>query len=190
MSRMSSYVAGFWVLLASLFVVAARRHLHGSWKAFGQPELGVASLFVAAALLTVALRPVWATRFVDLDVAMLVVDLALLGGLTGFGLVAGRGWILCAAALQLISATAHLVRLTTPGMWRLGYQVMEEASSYPTLLLLAWGLWAHRRKTRTMPPSTTSSPDRGAWTDDRTRRSASSASSAPSLRSSRDRMRD
>jgi hypothetical protein len=148
---MHPYVAGFWLLLLALFVLAwsGRRRSAGLWTDIREPETGMATLLLGAAVLTVLLRPSPATRFIDLEWAMLLVDAGLFVGLAALGVRSGRWWVLCAAALQAISATAHVARLVTPGMFRLGYQVMEEASSYPTLLLLAWGLWSRRRLART-----------------------------------------
>jgi len=130
-------------LLIVLTVVAwVGRGNVGFLKSLAEPEVGVATLLMSAAILTVALRPSVATRFQELDVKMLAIDAGLFFGLATYSARSGNLWVICAAALQLISTTAHLARVTTPGMWRLGYQVMEEASSYPTLVLLAWGLWS------------------------------------------------
>ncbi|MEG3159343.1 hypothetical protein U1763_02400 [Sphingomonas sp. LB2R24] len=159
------YVTGFWLLLFVLTAIAWwGRDRNASWRAtLSQPEIGVATLLMAAALLTVAMRPSFATRFAGLDIGMLTIDVALFGGLAAYGARTGRWWVLAAAALQLVSATAHVTRMVTPGMWRLGYQVMEEASSYPTLMLLGWGLWSRHRIARNVERSRTFSiaQDRG-----------------------------
>lgn len=142
------YVAGFWLLLILLTTLAwlDRDRSDPWWCALGQPETGVATLLACAAVLTVVVRPAFATRFSDLAVGLATIDFALFVGLAVQAARSGRWWVMCAAALQLISATAHIARLSRPGMWRLGYQVMEEASSYPTLLLLAWAIWSHHRR--------------------------------------------
>lgn len=147
---MDLYIAGFWILLVALSLLSwswRDRDAQGRTKP-RQPELQVAGLFWIAAVLTVALRPSLATRFHLLEPSLLLIDAGLFAGLAWVGVRSGRGWVLCAAALQLISAAAHVARLATPGMWRLGYQVMEEASSYPVLLLLGWGVLTHRAATR------------------------------------------
>jgi hypothetical protein len=143
---MDFYIAGFWLILMTLTALA------WTWRDVdergrtrpAQPELSVVTLLWAAAVLTVVLRPSLATRFHDVERAMLIIDFGLFAGLAWIGARQGKGWILCAAALQLISASAHVARLVTPGMWRLGYQVMEEASSYPLLMALAWGIIGRR----------------------------------------------
>jgi hypothetical protein len=145
-SRMNLYVASFWVLLIALSLLAwlwRDRSLTGAGL-FSQPELAVAALCWAAALVTIACKPSTAIRFSYLEPALLLIDLGFFLGLAIIGVRSGKGWVLCAAALQLLSTGAHVARLTTPGMWRLGYQVMEEASSYPVLLLLGVGIWRRR----------------------------------------------
>lgn len=160
---MHLYVAGFWILLIILSAVAwlGREKTETVWSVLLQPEVGVAALLVSAAVLTVVSRPAVTTRFDALQPEMLAIDAGLFVGLAAFAVSSGRAWATTAAALQLLSATAHVARLSTPGMWRLGYQVMEEASSYPTLLLLAWGLWNRHRRMRIAGRSKNYSPDPG-----------------------------
>nr|WP_253072743.1 hypothetical protein [Sphingomonas sp. H160509] len=158
---MDLYVMSFWAILIVLSVLAWR----GRGRALGivgylrQPELAVAALCWTAALATVVLGSSSATRFYSLERSLLVIDCGLLAGLAIIGVRSGKGWVLCAAALHLLSTTAHVARLTTPGMWRLGYQVMEEASSYPVLLLLALGIWSRHRAVRSAGRSRNSSKD-------------------------------
>lgn len=163
---MHLYITGFWILLLTLAAIAwlDRPRPTGAATALREPETGVATLLLAAAVLTVLLRPSVATRFVGIDPSMVLIDAGLFVGLASYGVRSGRWWVLCAAALQLISTTAHLARVSTPDMWRLGYQVMEEASSYPTLMLLAWGVWSRHRRARSARRSSSFSVirDRGA----------------------------
>lgn len=143
---MDFYVTSFWVILTGLSLLAWRgRDRSPALKgALRQPTLAVAALYWGAALLTVACKPSPPNRFFYLEPMLLLIDWGLFIGLALIGMRSGKGWVLCAAALQLISSAAHVARLTTPGMWRLGYQVMEEASSYPLLGLLATGVWSRR----------------------------------------------
>ncbi len=156
---MDLYVAGFWVVLAGLTALAWfwREDGEGGRGVRSHPELIVAALYWSAALLTVAAAPSPATRYFHLEHALLLIDAGLFLGLAAIGVQTGRVWILCSASLQLISATAHVARFVTPNMWRLGYQVMEEASSYPALLLLAWGIVGRRRRQRRRSSSRSSS---------------------------------
>ena len=149
---MTLYIATFWLLLVVLTASAwwARDRPTVRPMVVLQPQLPVTVMFWTAAILTILLRPSPDARFIHTEHALLLIDFGLFGGLLWAGVRSGRGWVFCAAALQLISATAHLARLVTPGMFRLGYQVMEEASSYPTLALLAYGIVRHvaaRRRT-------------------------------------------
>jgi len=156
---MDLYVASFWVFLVALSVLAwrGRGHAQGIAEHLRQPELAVMALCWIAALATAVLGSSSATRFYNLERSLLVIDCGLLAGLTIIGVRSGKGWVLCAAALHLLSTTAHVARITTPGMWRLGYQVMAEASSYPVLLLLALGIWNRHRASRNAERSRNSS---------------------------------
>ena len=157
------YVAGFWLFLILLTMLAwLGRDRRLAWPAaLAEPETGVATLLAAAAVLTVFVRPAFAIRFKGLDPGLVAIDVSLFVGLAVYGVRSGRWWVLCAAALQLLSTTAHVARVTTPGMWRLGYQVMEEASSYPTLMLLGWGIWSRHLSARRSRRSRTFSTDPG-----------------------------
>lgn len=149
---MTFYIAGFWLLLIVLtaFAWLGRDRPTIRPVVVSQPQLPVTAMFWTAAVLTILMRSSPDARFIHTEHSLLLIDFGLFGALTWAGVRSGRGWVMCAAAFQLISATAHLARLVTPGMFRLGYQVMEEASSYPTLALLAYGILRHlaaRRRT-------------------------------------------
>ncbi|MEG8016042.1 hypothetical protein [Sphingomonas sp. 22R3R2A-7] len=154
---MHLYVTGFWLLLCVLTALAwSGREVRSQWwEALSEPEVGVATLMMVAAILTVVIRPSFVSRFSSIELAMFAIDVGLFVGLAIYAARSGRWWILAASALQLISTTAHVTRAVTPGMWRLGYQVMEEASSYPTLLLLAWGVWSRHRSAKSARRSST-----------------------------------
>ena len=151
---MDLYVTSFWAILLVLSLLAwlGRDRSLPRARALQQATLAVAALYWISAILTVACKPSPAKRFFYLEPTMLLIDLGLFIGLAIIGVRSGKGWVLCAAALQLISTAAHVARLTTPGMWRLGYQVMEEASSYPLLMLLTIGIWSERIGTKRRAP--------------------------------------
>ncbi|MBB3877022.1 MAG: hypothetical protein GY736_08950 [Sphingomonas sp.] len=147
---MNLYITSFWLILVTLSAAALVLRDRPTIRPISvtQPQLPVVAMFWTAAVLTVLLRPSVDQRFMYTEHALLLIDFGLFGGLAWVAVRSGKGWVLCTAALQLVSATAHLARLVTPNMFRLGYQVMEEASSYPTLVLLAWGLIGHARSRR------------------------------------------
>lgn len=120
---MTVYIAGFWLLLVVLTASAwwTRDRPTVPPMVVSEPQLPVAAMFWTAAVLTILLRPSLGARFIHTEHALLLIDFGLFGGLVWAGVRSGRGWVLCAAALQLVSATAHLARLVTPGMFRLGY---------------------------------------------------------------------
>lgn len=158
---MDLYIAGFWVLLTGLSALAwARRDRQsGGRTAPRQPELLVAAMFWIAGLLSAALRPSLSSRFAFYEPALLVIDFGLFAGLAWVGARSGKWWVLCTAALQLLSASAHIALLVTPSMWRLGYQVMEEASSYPLLVLLGYGIISRHLSRKSDARSRTYSSD-------------------------------
>jgi hypothetical protein len=163
-SQMNLYVAGFWALLIVLSILAwlERDRTSKGASCFRSPELSVVALCWIAAVLTIVFRLSVDDRFSYFDHSLLVIDLSLFAGFATVGVRSGKGWVLCAAALQLLSTAAHVTRLTTPGMWRLGYQVMEEASSYPVLALLGYGIWHRHRIARSAWRSRNSSEGRRA----------------------------
>lgn len=147
---MTLYIASFWLMLVVLSAAAVILRDRPSVRPLvvTQPQLPVVAMFWTAAVLTILLRPSLDRRFMYIEHALLLIDFGLFAGLAWAGVRSGKGWVLCTAALQLVSATAHVARIVTPNMFRLGYQVMEEASSYPTLLLLAFGILDHARRRR------------------------------------------
>ena len=83
------------------------------------------------------------------ELMVFAVDMSLCAGLIWLGLEAGRRWLMLSAALQALTCLAHLGKLIEPRTFMLGYQLMAEASGYPTLALLAIGIWTqYRRETR------------------------------------------
>lgn len=146
---MNWYVGLFWMLLAILTAMAWAWSdpVTPRWRAALQPEVAVAGLYWLAAAGS-TLIPIGATLFARLEASILVIDVLLFAGLLVVALKFRKWWVTWAAALQLLASTAHVARLVTPSMWRLGYQVMEEASSYPALILLGIGIVQHRLQQR------------------------------------------
>jgi hypothetical protein len=142
------YVYSFYVLLP-LMVLAAML-----WG--GATERTVAWLYVAALLGTKLLRSSMATSFISLEAGVLVVDGALLIALGWLAIMSGRWWLICATAFQLIATLGHLGKLVNPDMSRTAYGLMESASSYPTLITLAIGIYQYRRRTTAAAAGTSS----------------------------------
>lgn len=148
------YAYGFWVLLPMTCLAA--------WRWGGEPgvtftpERTVAALLAVAAVATVALLPSGAEQYRTMERATLAVDGLLLLALTAVALSADRWWPLCIVPLHAASTLAHLGKLLDPRVLPVGYQLLEQASSYPTLAVLAVGIWRHHHRLR-RPVMTTSS---------------------------------
>lgn len=134
------YILGFYVVLTLTVLAAAR---WGGWV-----ERSAALLFIGAALATRLSFLDYGRQFAGLETRVQIVDLALLVALCALTMRVGYGWLICAASAQAITTLAHLSKLLMLDLSRLGYALMEGASSWPTVIALAIGVWQHRRRTR------------------------------------------
>lgn len=138
--RMLLYVGLFWIFLCMLVPAAFR---WGGW-----PERVAAMLYLGAALLSVLLRPALGVKFHVLDWSLVAIDVSLLAGLLAIALWADRWWPIAATALQAVATLAHVAKTINPGIYALGYQLMEESSAYPTLIILALAIFRARQRYR------------------------------------------
>ncbi|HEX4693585.1 hypothetical protein [Sphingomonas sp.] len=127
------YIGIFWILLIALFIAAQR---WGRW-----PEKAASACYLAAATLSVALRPELGIKFHALDWSLVAIDTGLLCALLVIALRADRWWPMLATALQAVATLSHFAKIVDPTIYGLGYQLMEESSAYPTLLVLAWAIF-------------------------------------------------
>jgi len=74
------------------------------------------------------------------------IDSLALAALVAISLRANRFYPLVLAAAQLVSVTAHLVRMTVPQMTSLSYYLLYVMPFYFAILVLAGGLWRHYRR--------------------------------------------
>jgi hypothetical protein len=137
---MSIYFLLFWSSLLLVSLAALR------WG--GGTEKSVAALYLFAALATALVRPSIAMRYREVEVSVFLIDLALLVGLAIVAVRAERWWPVCAAALQMLTILAHIGKAVNPMLWRYGYQLMAVWTAWPTVGLLAFGIWQHRRHAR------------------------------------------
>lgn len=144
---MSIAFLSFWTVL---MITAA-----AAWIWGGRPEKAVASMYVAAAVGTILVRPAMTIRYGSVEVSVFAIDVLLLIGLTIVVVRSDRWWTVCATALQSLTVLAHVGRMFNPHLWRLGYQMMAEWAAWPTLFLLAYGIWSAGRRRPT--PTHTSS---------------------------------
>lgn len=131
----------YYALLLSVLVYALARG--------GGSERAGALILIAGSLLThVALSPI-GSRFTEVELSVLAVDLVVLGGFVTLALHSDRYWPIWIAALQLIGVLAHIARLADPSMMRTGYAFILALWSYPMLALIALGTWRQHRRTQT-----------------------------------------
>ena len=145
----------------------------------GAPERWGAIIYAVSALLTTAAVSPWHSRYLSIELGVLVVDLAMLAVLVLLALRAERFWPLWVSAFQIIGTAAHAIKAWDPALLRLGYAFAMSLWSYPMLLLLVAGTWCHRRRLKRegADPSWSSSCGRSAARPARAP-TASSANSA------------
>ena len=104
----------------------------------------VAASFASLVLLT-------RLRFSEVEIGILVVDLAVLGAFVAVALRSERFWPLWVSGLQLTSTVPHLLKLIDPGLMPFAYAAAETIWSYPILIILAVATWRVPRY-RQLPP--------------------------------------
>jgi hypothetical protein len=132
------------LFLPLLFLTTAFAWWRGQW-----PERAAATAYLLAWLATELLQPDLYHRFRYMEAGVLVVDAALVAALAYLAIRSGRGWLIWATAFQLLSTSAHLARAMDPSFSALAYAIMEGASSYPTQIALAFGIFWNPAPPRT-----------------------------------------
>lgn len=135
-------------LYLGLFWIALPAVLFAAWVWGGRSERIVAALYVAALTASKLLKSEPAHDFFNVEAGLVVTDTALLAALIAVAARYGRTWVILTAAFQLLSTLAHFARLIRADLTPLAYSLMESASSYPALILLAVGTIAHRRSVK------------------------------------------
>lgn len=132
------YAYAFWVLLPVTAICA--------WRFGGLAEKRTGAMLLAATVATEL--SISKNMYQHAELLVFAVDVFLCAGLIWLALETGRLWLMLSAALQALACLAHLGKLIEPRSFMLGYQLMAEASGYPTLALLAIGVWAQYRRAR------------------------------------------
>ncbi|MDQ1229984.1 hypothetical protein [Sphingomonas sp. SORGH_AS_0879] len=112
----------------------------------GRPERWTAIMLFVASVATYLVPFDPATSFRSVDMAGLVIDLALMAGLVVVAAVANRFWPLWLAALHLLAIGVHGVRGLDPGLMPWMYAVAAGKLAYPMILVLALGVMRHQRR--------------------------------------------
>ena len=114
----------------------------------GAPERLTALMLLAAAAATYLVPFVPDRSWRALRVEILLVDLALMGGLVAVAVRAARFWPIWLASLHLLTLCVHALRAVDPRFvsWMYGGAIGKIA--YPMLLILMVGTARHRARLR------------------------------------------
>jgi len=137
------YALLFWPLLA-IAVLAALR-----WG--GRAERQTSLVYAAACCLEVLVWSRASTRFSHVEIAVAAVDIGLFVALAAFTVRYGLGWLYMVAAIQLLMALSHFIKLIEPGLSRMAYTILSGAGGYPQVVLIIIGTVAHARAQRRKP---------------------------------------
>ena len=112
----------------------------------GAPERIAAAIFLAAALLSLAVEQPQGSRFDSVEVGVLVIDLAVLAGFLILSATANRFWPIWMAAMQGVQVLSHFAIAVNATIIPWAYWNAQTLWSYPMLGLLALAtLWHLRR---------------------------------------------
>ncbi len=119
--------------------------LYAVWRG-GSPERLVAGMMSAAVVLTAAAGYFLSEKFRTVSASILMVDLALLGGLLLLAVRANRFWPMWVAAFQLVSIFVHLARGIDPTLLPEVYNRVLGKFAYPMVVLLIAGTRRHAQR--------------------------------------------
>ena len=131
------------IFRGSLLAIAIVAFLYG-----GRTEKQVAAIYVLAAALTFVGRRRIGLDYLDFEGVVTWLDLALLACLAIIAVRVRTWWLIASVALQLITCLGHLAKYLDPKTSPMGYFMMLVSSSYPAVILLAIGIWQHRKIVR------------------------------------------
>ena len=114
----------------------------------GAPErIGIAIVAANAVLSFVAVSAP-AVRFRGVEIGVFVVDVAAFLAFVPLALYANRFWTIWVSALLGLGLVGHLAMLLRPQVIPWAYAVVLSIWSYPILLLIALGTYAHLQRLR------------------------------------------
>jgi hypothetical protein len=119
-----------------------------AWFRGRSDERVVAAVCLGASLLTLAVISSFRTLYSNLEVGVLMVDIATLGAFTYVALRSERFWPLWISGLQLTTSVAHLMKVIDPTLLPIAYSAAARMWSYPILIILAIGTWRGQRRAR------------------------------------------
>lgn len=114
------------------------------WRG-GRDERWAAALCVLGTAATVLLVAPLPHRYEDVELAVALVDTAVLAGFTFIALRSDRFWPLWVAGIQLTASVGHALKAVQPELLPVAYGAALAFWSYPILLIIAVG--SLRRRT-------------------------------------------
>ncbi len=145
---------GFYVfLLAAVAFFALRRG--------GAPERWAIAAIIAMIIADMLTHIALPLNYNQFDIVHFSIDLLGWSAFLFIALYARRFWPLCASALQTITLISHPVRLLDLHMAPEVYGIMQVMGSYPILVTIGFGVWAHYRRQQSLgndPPWLASLP--------------------------------
>ena len=130
----------FWTILLLTFGYAL-------WRGRGD-EKAAATVCVAATIATrFAISPL-TERFTDLEIGLLLIDLAVLAAFVAIALRSPRFWPLWIAGLQLTNSLSHLMKVLNLDLIPQAYAAAAIFWSYPILLIIIVGTWRSHRQAK------------------------------------------
>lgn len=119
-----------------------------AWFKGGNVERIAAAMLVGFFLFRLILRPLIPASFEEIDPLAFAQDLIGFAGFVWIGLKARRYWPLLAAALQLLSLSAHFARVVQVAIDPRVYAVMKSLPTFLVFVLLAVGTASYRSRLR------------------------------------------
>lgn len=133
----------FRVLAFNAFAICASAY---AFFKGGAPERIAGAALLLATMVTRLVRDHGPASYIQPQVGVLVVDLALLMGLLALALYADRFWPFWIVAFHALGTTAHLVKAIDPSVLRLAYAILVQAWAYPITAILIVATMRHRRR--------------------------------------------
>jgi len=127
----------YWLLL--LLVTA-----YAVWKGRTDERIVTIACLMASIFTLAVLSPL-RTRYANVEVGVLAVDLGVLAVFTAVALHSRRFWPLWVAGLQLTTSVAHVLKAVDADLLPHAYGAAARFWSYPILLIVAIGIWRGHR---------------------------------------------
>ena len=128
----------YWLTLLAITAYAL-------WRGRSDERIVALACLMASVVTFAVLSPI-RTRYADVELGVLAVDLAVLGVFVAVALHSHRFWPLWVAGLQLTTSVAHVLKAIDADLLPHAYGAAARFWSYPILLIIAIGTWRGSRR--------------------------------------------